>query len=318
MMNKKTVSLLITLVFLSCNGEKLDHQGFRNLQYGALYSDTEKIELTYAKAHKSFKRGRVETSHEKLQRAKKEFNFLITHFDHIPSKKSVVKIDDFYKNHLVFYNGLIEKSKKKNWIFTTAGYYQKVLKLYPDYPDAVRYLSQYKTEINKRLDFNLSKGSEYLKKKQYRKSKRCFTRVLLFDPYSKKSLSSLKIIKRKENQARLLAKKKAENAKKKKRSKKKKRTPKKSQPKKVEPVIVQVAEEEIAEEEIAEEVMPEISAEDKEVLYVKGVNLFEQRDYKSAFETFEAIYDNEYKDVSLYVERSQDKIDALGLDDDKK
>ena len=58
----------------------------------------------------------------------------------------------------------------------------------------------------------------------------------------------------------------------------------------------------------------ELSDEEMEKIYLAGISSYEEKDFTKAYELFESLKDSLYKDTSLYLERTQDKIDALGLD----
>lgn len=58
-----------------------------------------------------------------------------------------------------------------------------------------------------------------------------------------------------------------------------------------------------------------VKSEDKEALYRKGVEAFEKKDYMKAYELLSNLEDMGYKDTTLYLQRSSDKIQALGLDE---
>lgn len=52
---------------------------------------------------------------------------------------------------------------------------------------------------------------------------------------------------------------------------------------------------------------------DKEELYKKGLDAFESKDFVKAQKFFNSINDSAYKDTSLYIDRTQSKIEALDL-----
>ncbi|NUQ81619.1 MAG: hypothetical protein HUU10_08425 [Bacteroidetes bacterium] len=58
-----------------------------------------------------------------------------------------------------------------------------------------------------------------------------------------------------------------------------------------------------------------VKSEDKEALYRKGVEAYEKKDYMKAYELLSNLEDMGYKDTTLYLQRSSDKIQALGLDE---
>lgn len=55
---------------------------------------------------------------------------------------------------------------------------------------------------------------------------------------------------------------------------------------------------------------------DKEDLYKKGLEAFESKDFLKAQKFFNSINDSSYKDTSLYIDRTQSKIEALDLTGD--
>lgn len=299
----KTIALSI-IFLIGCGAPKTNVMQFRNQQYGALYSDKEKIDFTFSKAEKSFKYGKARVRNDQLLRAKTEYNFLITHYDHNKSKQRLIEIEDYYMSHKKFYKDLLKKSLKKKWIFTSAGYYKKLQKLFPTDPEALAYQTKFKTEIKKRLNYNLSQGLDYVKKKKYNKAKRCFNRVLVFNPKSKSANNGLaKIKKAKKAESRRLT------VLKKKKSRKNKRKNKKTSPKTtvaIAPVTPEIT--------LIEEI-EQLPPEEMEKIYLAGINSYESKDFTKAYELFEALKDSLYKDTNLYLERTQDKIDALGLDE---
>lgn len=52
---------------------------------------------------------------------------------------------------------------------------------------------------------------------------------------------------------------------------------------------------------------------DKDDLYKKGIEAFESKDFIKAYKFFNSVNDSAYKDTSLYIDRTQSKIDALDL-----
>lgn len=52
---------------------------------------------------------------------------------------------------------------------------------------------------------------------------------------------------------------------------------------------------------------------DKDDLYKKGVEAFEGKDFLKAYKFFNSVNDSSYKDTSLYIDRTQSKIEALDL-----
>lgn len=286
---------------MSCGTPTMNVTQFRNQQYGSLYSDKEKIDFTFSKAEKSFKYGKARVKNDQLFRAKTEYNFLITHYNHKKSKQRLIQIDQFYVDHKKFYHELLVKSLKKNWIFTSAGYYKKLQKLFPTDPEALAYLNKFKSEIKKRLNYNLSQGLTYVKKKKYNKAKRCFNRVLVFNPKSTSANNGLKKVKKSEAR-KLIAMRKKKLAKKNRRKKKVTR--------KKEVAVVDIPQEIISLEEVET-----LSPDEMEKVYLEGITSYEGKDFTKAYELFETLKDSLYKDTNLYLERTQDKIDALGLDD---
>ena len=303
--------LPIIFLCLSCGSTKIDIHQFRNQQFGALYSDQEKERYTIEKAELNFKRGKSKVSNDLLQKAKKEYNFLVTHFDNEQAKKRLIEIDQFYLEYKQFYEELLKESVAKKLIFTSAGYYKKIQRLYPDHSEATNYLSHWKNEIKRRLQINLNLGTSYANKKKYNKAKRCFNRVLVFEPNSEKAKAGLKLIDRyKENDKKQLwlAKKRKEELARKKYLARLKRKSARKKKQSVKPVKKEVI--------AAEPEVVELSIEEKEELYAQGIDSYNNKDYKKAYEFFEQLKDSLFKDASLYLERSEDKITALGLDDE--
>ncbi len=52
---------------------------------------------------------------------------------------------------------------------------------------------------------------------------------------------------------------------------------------------------------------------DKDDLYKKGVEAFEGKDFLKAYKFFNSVNDSSYKDTSLYIDRTQSKIEALDI-----
>ncbi|MCB0278630.1 MAG: hypothetical protein KDD94_03960 [Calditrichaeota bacterium] len=299
MINFRKLNFILLSIFIySCSNSSIADP--RSQRWSNLYNDTEKISITYSIANKHFEDGKQRENGKLLRDAKKDFQFLVDEYQHDRSADKLKEIDQFLDEQRDYYGELIEAAKQKNYIFTTAGYYKKILNYFPEDEDAMGYQENYKTEIAKRLQTNLELGFKYLKENKFNSATRCFNRVLTFEPNSGQAKKGIKQVKYYKHKAKLLAEQRA-----------------KIQTKKVEvkEKPIQIENIKVVETEVIEEI-PELSDDEKERLYKLGVAAYNRKDFLKAFDFFDSINDENYRDTIHYLTRSEEKIETLGLSDD--
>ncbi len=259
----------------------------RNQKWSNFFNEDEQKRVLFLRALDELKTGKSRPSVDHLNSAEEKFQFLFDEYFDLGAKEKLVEIATFRDDYKTYYDGLIEDATKKNLIFTAAGYHKQIQRLFPADTAAASFFTKYESEIPQRLKRNLAAGDTYLAKNQLNSAKRCFNRVLLFDPKNSDAIRGLSKVNNMKKSKRV-----ANSSKK---STKKKTT---------------------TEHDTVVEVIPKQTAAEIESLYLNGVKAYEQKDYLKAYELFEAIEDTTYKDTELYFNRSQDKIDALGLSDD--
>lgn len=265
----------------------------RNQKWSNYFEEDEQKRLLFLDALQDFKTGKSRPSADHLALAEEKFQFLFDFYLDLGAKQKIVEIVDFREEYKSYYEDLAANAMKKKLIFTTAGYYKSIQRLYPQHQGAAEFFKSYENEIPKRLARNLSAGNEYIKQNKLNSAKRSFNRVLAYEATNSAAKAGLAKIKRIRKMQRIAASKS-------------KKTQKKVSRALSEPQVAQ------KEEDI---VIPQ-SATERSTLYTKGIKAYEAKDYLKAYELFEAIEDTTYKDTELYFNRSQDKIDALGLSDD--
>lgn len=290
----KNLGIILLLIFsLSCSS-LTPVASERNQKWSNFFNEDEQKRLLFLDALKDLKTGKSRPSADHLESAQTKFQFLFDEFLDLGAKQRLVEIEKFRGDYKTYYEDLAKNAMQKKLIFTTAGYYKSIQRLFPDHAGAAEFFTTYEQEVPKRLERNLAAGNTYLKQKKLNSAKRSFNRILAYDPSHAGAKQGLNKIKQIKNANRLAAQRNKAKA--------QKKIPdaiKDSQPiKKEEPVIIAQ------------------TTKEQESLYLKGIKAYEAKDYLKAYELFEAIEDTTYKDTELYFNRSQDKIDALGLSDD--
>ena len=340
-MKAKSLLLLssILFLFLSClSNDKVD---LRSQKWSTYFTNSEQERILFVRAEDHFQRGKKYLNLKLLRRAQSEFQFLYFEFNNKKAQKRHEEINKFIVKQIDEYKSLARQTKKKNLLFTTAGYYRNTLRLNPTDSESKEYLNKYKKEIVKRLQTNLNYGYRYISKNEFGKAKRCFNRILIFDPTNTKAKNGISLIKKKKQLIAAQSKirlRKASNQKEVNRIKRnlEREIRKELEEKlssayeakfaaKIDAAINQIEEKYEEDTKVEEKIVavkePEIKIRqldqsEKESFYQTAVTAYNEKDYLKAFDYFEAINDSSFKDTSLYLKRTEDKINTLGLNED--
>lgn len=266
----------------------------RSHTFGEHFSKDEQRDMLISRVNANFETAKRNRDREALLKARDSFEFLVSEYGHDASQKKVAEVDSFFVQYRRYYDELIESALKKNLLFTAGGYYQRILELFPEDTTAQFYIQRNKDELNKRLTRNMSAGFTYIKQNKFNAAKRCFNRILRYDPDNLEAVKGLKDVKRKRTRLAILARQKAAASRKQKAE------------------AARLAK--LADKVDATE--PELTDTEKAKLYQQAIKAYESKDYLKAYDFFEAINDTTFKDTQLYINRSEDKIDALGLSED--
>jgi tetratricopeptide (TPR) repeat protein len=274
--------LLLNFIFFSCSEKQLTLQN-----WDASFYDQELIDNAFAIADKNLTEGTRFTSYEKLSYAEDEFKRLVDTYSHEKSKLKINELKEFKSNYYNYYKGLISRIEKKGYIFTIAGYYKKILNLFPESQEAQDYLNQHNTAIKQRLNRNIELGFAFIKKDEYTNAKRCFNRVLVFNSNSDDAKRGLNEIERRRKLQRY----------------------KKAKPKTNKNITIETVSKQLL------ETIPKMTDNEKSNLYNLGIKAFESREYLKAYEFFESIDDPSYRETTLYLSRTEDKLNESGIED---
>ena len=277
------IIVTILLIFTySCSEKQLTLQN-----WDASFYDQELINNAFAIADKNFTEGKRFTDSEKLAYADDEFKRLVDTYSHEKSKQKLKELKEFKSNYYNYYKGMIKRIEKKGYIFTTAGYYKKILNLFPQSQEAKEYLNQHSNSIKQRLNRNIELGFNFIKKRKFTSAKRCFNRVLVFSPKSTEAKRGLNEIERRRKLKRY----------------------KRAKPKTNKNITIETVSKQLL------ETIPKMTEDEKNNLYNLGIKAFESRDYLKAYEFFESIDDPSYRETTLYLSRTDDKLNESGDDD---
>jgi len=231
----------------------------------------------YNRAVANFERGKQTLNPKLLESAKYELMFLAGEFKHDSSIAKLKEIDAFYAETITNYKELIESTKPKQDTLLLASYYKRALTLAPDFSEAKEFLKANESIIKRLLQENLEKASAALKAKNYARAQRYYTRVLAYDYDNMEAQNGLAEATRLRRQLNL----------------QQSEVPKTGEQQKTKT----------------------LSDAEKEQLYQAAKAAFEAKEYLKARELWLAIGDRRYKDVSDYLQRTVEKIEALRLED---
>lgn len=243
-------------------------------KWADLYSREEKIKITTEKAEKAFKEGKEKGSFAMLTYSRSQFLFLDQQFQHLPAKQRVNDVDEFLSDFHTYYSDLFNEAMKKDNVMLAAVSSTKILQLFPETDWAKKYLEVNILKIEESKKKVLDQAKKQLQKGEISKAEQSFTQILTIEPESKDALSGIDQISQ---------------------IKKKNKTTATSSP---------------AAGKKDDNKSPTNMAE----VYAKAVKAYEQKDYVSAYKLFLSLDDPNYKDTNIYLQRTADKIEALGLD----
>lgn len=260
----RSILIVSFLLYLNITMTGCSNVGFfqnADEKWGRSYTTDEKIALSYKRGLTNWTNGKRTADKELIDKAAADFTLLADNYDHKDSRDRLIEINKYLDDYLKDNLSDVEMAKKKNFVLTVAGSYNRILKFFPNNDEALTYLSENKDEIDKRIKQSLDAGNAQLKSKDLARARTNFRTVLAVQPNNEIALKGLK------------------------------------EATKTEKVAVVKTE------------------TDKEDLYKKGLDAFESKDFLKAQKFFNSVNDSSYKDTSLYLEKAQNKIDALGLSD---
>jgi len=273
-------------------------------RWGNLYTPEEQQEITLKHVKPNIRLGKKQADDSLLQSCKSRLIFLDRTYNNPEARQLIAEIDSFYNDYYSYFQELISNTLKKNFIFTTAGYYKRLQKLFPDDPEAEAFFSENDAEIQKRYKTNLWVVEKYLSQKRYDAAIRVYRRILNYDPANTEAQDGIAKARELKHDERLKRQRKIAIAKVRKERQKKLALKRAAQKKKT-------TDQELNENELTE---PNQTDRQAEILYVKGVKAYREKRFIDAKVHFEAILNADYKDTRLYLDRIEDKIQALGLE----
>ncbi|MFQ3598662.1 MAG: hypothetical protein SNJ55_10590 [Chloroherpetonaceae bacterium] len=275
--------ILIFIVFLTlvgCSSTKPIAEvplASQDERWAKRFSKEEKIQLLHERALRLFQDAKRLTSREHLEGAREDYRFLQQEFRDTLAAQRLKELDQYEQNVIAYYTAAAQESIAKKQLADAAGYYKLLLRFDSSQSVATTFLAQNQTEIEKEVQEIRATGDAYLKKKQYVKAKKVFERLQLI-AYSPDIDSTLLLI----NTLKVQQDKRRQQALKKAMQKDNADAP---------------------------------TELDREKVYSEAKLAFEKKDYLKAHSLF-SIIEPSYKDTSLYLERSADKIEALQLSEE--
>ncbi|MFN3560415.1 MAG: hypothetical protein ACK4XY_08300 [Chloroherpetonaceae bacterium] len=278
-------TLLIALIALTAVGcastktttvEKMSPE--LDLRWAKRFSTEEKIQLLHQRGQQQFQEAKQLTSREHLQKARDDFQFLEKEFGDTLATQRLKELEQYEQNVITYYITAAQEAAAKNQLADAAGYYKLLLRFDSSQTVAKEFLAQHQTEIEKQVQEIRATGETYLKKKQYVKAKKVFERLQLiaYSPDIDSTLAQINALKAQQDARRQQALKKS----------------------------------------LQKKDNPDAPAEiDREKVYSDAKHAFERKDYLKAYSLFSILEPN-YKDTALYLERTADKIEALGLNEE--
>jgi tetratricopeptide (TPR) repeat protein len=276
---KRIIFLSCLIFFSSCSiaSDKAQKWSLR-------FTDSEQVQLLYTKAMDKFKKAKFHNNPRIMKDAESDFQFLANDFNDKKSEKLLSEIKNYYTEYEKYYCDLLKESLQKNYVFTSAGYYKRLLLLDSTDSEANEFLETHHEDIEKRLTINLASAKKFYDEKKYQDARTRFSRILIFDPNNeeaKKAINKINDLFASQNRKKIKVKK-YDNA---------------------------------SQNDSKEEI--EIDPNEKNKLYDEALKAYENKDFIKALEFFENINDSTYKDTMLYYNRTIDKINTLGLGDNK-
>lgn len=258
------------------------------------FTEEEKVQIVYNRGLSTFEKGKETFEHQTLQKAKADFEFLFENYKHQPSRDRLLDIERFYREAKQMLQNGVAEAKAKNDFLAQVGYYRKLQRLMPTDAEAKKFLSDNESEIRNRVEQNLSAGKSALAAKDFQKAVAAFVAVLSAFPELEEAQNGLTAAKNGYEESRRLeaeeaARRAAEEA-----ARARRRAALRDKDEKEQP--------------------PQLSTEEKERLYQAGKVAFDKKDFLTAYKSFTAIGDENYKDTRIYLQRSLSKVRALKLE----
>lgn len=249
------------------------------------FTEEEKVQIVFDRAMQAFAQGKEQYDHQLLQKAYADFEFLVESYKHRPSQEKLGEINAFYRSATQSLEQSIKEAKESNNFFALVGYYRRLQRLVPKHTEATQFLSQNQLEIQQRIEQSLAAGKQALASKDYAKAASAFSAVLSAVPELQEARDGLASAQtglaeeaRRAEEAAARARRRA------------------------------------ATKEKDEKDNPQpLSPEEKERLYQAGKAAFDRKDFLTAYKSFSAIGDENYKDTRIYLQRSASKVKALRL-----
>lgn len=277
---KQMLISLIVLTMVGCAATKPTTNTSmisQDEQWAKRFSKEEKIQLLYERGQKQFQEAKQLTSREHLEKAREEFLFLKEEFNDSLAAKSLEELERYEQNVITYYINAAQEAMTKKQLADAAGYYKLLLRFDSSQTQAAEFLTQHQDEINKKIQEIRTAGETYLKKKQYIKAQKVFERLMLI-AYSPEIDSALSQVK-----------------------------------------VLKAQQDKRRQQSIKRLIQKDAAEPPTEIEYEKVYNdakrAFEKKDYLKAYSLFSLIGQG-YKDSSLYLERTADKIEALELNEE--
>lgn len=274
---KRHLIILLLLFLMSCSiaSDKAQKWSLR-------FSETEQVNLLYSKAVEKFKKAKFQNDPRIMKEAEADFKLLIEDYADKKSEKFMSDIKNYYGEYEKYYSDLLKENLNKNNVFTSAGYYKRLLLLNQDNDEALAFLETNKADIENRLKINLNAAKKFLEEKKYQEARTRFGRILTYDSdneEARKGMSKINDVYAAQNRKKL--KKYDTNS----------------------------------QRDTSE--ISETDPNEKTKLYEEALKAYENKDFLKALEFLENINDSTYKDTMLYYNRTIDKINTLGLGESK-
>ena len=170
--------------------------------------------------------------------------------------------------------------------------------MFPNDPNALRFFRENKQNIEKRYETNLRIGKKYLRQKRYNSAIRVYRRILNYDPNNNEAIEGIAEARYLKKKQILKKRRQVARAKRRKALEKQRQLALKREAQKKEAAIKELEEKE-----------PVIQVQTKR----EGVQAYRKKRFLDAKIHFESIINADYKDTRLYIDRIEDKIQALGL-----
>lgn len=165
------------------------------------FTKDQKMQVSMTRADKWIQDGKRIPDPDLLSQARRELTFLAETFQYQPAKDKLAELELYLKEFAGQKEKLARAAAEKKNLFTAATHFKALLALIPDHAEAKAFMTQNEAEIQKRLLKNLSDGQTALKGKDFATARRCYNRVLSYDPANPEAAEGLKAVKKAEKAA---------------------------------------------------------------------------------------------------------------------